>query len=77
MHLACDLEVGCHRERPMGQRYDGRKGVPRGQWLHDPAGSCPGPAGQLGGLDPLRAAVVVGGAYQVGPGPPPTWTETS
>jgi hypothetical protein len=78
MLFACDLEVGCHREYPMGQSYDARQSerVPCGQCLYDPAGSS-GPAWQLGGLGHLPAGVVVGGAYWVGPAinPPSPWTE--
>ena len=51
----------------------------RVSWPYDPAGSCSGSAWQLGGLGHLPAAVVVGGAYRVGPttGPLSAWPEAS
>ena len=80
MLFACERRLDALASMRWDSRMmGGNQNECRVSWPYDPAGSCSGSAWQLGGLGHLPAAVVVGGAYRVGPatGLPSAWTEAS
>ena len=80
MLFACDRRLDALASTLWDSRMmGGNQNECRVSWLHGRASRRLGSAWQLGGLGHLPAAVVVGGAYRVGPatGLPSAWTEAS